>query len=148
MKTKTFDTKNTSTLKYCVCSRQKISEDNLGNSTIMENSRPEAPKRRRDEDKITKQTLFMKPPTQTNVIYETTDSENCNRRSVLERPLGNLKHICEYKNPSWVSMQDKEILPEGLEFQPGTRLAESLVKIPTQRLRFFYPVWTHDGLLF
>ena len=45
MKTETFDTKNTSTLKYCVCSRQKISEDNLGNSTIMENSRPEAPKK-------------------------------------------------------------------------------------------------------
>ena len=70
MKTETFDTKNTSTLKYCVCSRQKISEDNLGNSTIMENSRPEAPKRRRDEDKITKQTLFMKPPTQRTATEE------------------------------------------------------------------------------
>ena len=29
----------------------------------------------------------------------------------------------QYKNSVLVSMQDGEISPEGLEFQPGTRLA-------------------------
>ena len=36
-------------------------------------------------------------------------------------------------------MQDKEISHKVLEFQPGTRLAKSLVEIPTQRVRFAYP---------
>ena len=44
-------------------------------------------------------------------------------------------------------MQDKEILPEGLEFLPGTRLAESVVEIPTQRVRFsIIHGLSHDGL--
>ena len=39
-------------------------------------------------------------------------------------------------------MQDREISPSGLEFQPGTRQALSLVEIPTPRVRFPYPTWT------
>ena len=39
-------------------------------------------------------------------------------------------------------MWDREISPEGSEFLPGTRLAESLVEIPTPRVRFTYPIWT------
>ena len=39
------------------------------------------------------------------------------------------------------SMQDREISPEGQEFQPGTRLSSSLVEIPTSRVRFPYPAW-------
>ena len=35
-----------------------------------------------------------------------------------------------------------EISPEGLEFLPGTRLAESLDEIPTPRVRFPYLTWT------
>ena len=40
------------------------------------------------------------------------------------------------------SMKDREISPSGLEFQPGTRQASSLVEIPTPRVRFPYPTWT------
>ena len=47
-----------------------------------------------------------------------------------------------YKNPSWVSMQDREISPKGYEFQPGMRLAKPLVEIPTMRVTFPYPAWT------
>ena len=39
-------------------------------------------------------------------------------------------------------MYDREISPEGLEFQPGTRQALSLVKISTPQVRFPYPRWT------
>ena len=40
------------------------------------------------------------------------------------------------------SIQDREISPSELEFQPGTRQASSLVEIPTPRVRFPYPTWT------
>ena len=40
------------------------------------------------------------------------------------------------------SIYDRELSPEGLEFQPGTRQASSLVEIPTPRVRFTYPTWT------
>ena len=36
-------------------------------------------------------------------------------------------------------MQDREISSEGSEFLPGTKLAESLVEIPTLKVRFPYP---------
>ena len=52
----------------------------------------------------------------------------------------NLSTKEEYKNPSWVSMQNREISPEGEE--PGTRLAKFLVKIPTPRVKYLYPAWT------
>ena len=39
-------------------------------------------------------------------------------------------------------MKDREISPSGLEFQPGSRQASSLVEIPTPRVRFLYPTWT------
>ena len=39
-------------------------------------------------------------------------------------------------------MSDKEMSPEGSEFLPGTRIAESLVEIPTPRVRFSDPTWT------
>ena len=39
-------------------------------------------------------------------------------------------------------MQDWEISPEGLEFQPVTKHASSLVEIPPPRVRFPYPAWT------
>ena len=45
-------------------------------------------------------------------------------------------------------MQDREISSEGLEFQPGTRLAESVVEIPIPRVRFPYPAWTGSLVLF
>ena len=35
-----------------------------------------------------------------------------------------------------------KISSSGLEFQPGTRQASSLEKIPTPRVRFPYPTWT------
>ena len=57
---------------------------------------------------------------------------------VLDSLIGRFSAI-EYKNPSWMSMQDRELSPEGYEFQPGTRLAEYLVEIPTPRTRFPYP---------
>ena len=46
-------------------------------------------------------------------------------------------------------MQEREISPEGTKFLPGTRLAKSLVKIPTPRVRL--PILhglAHDGLFF
>ena len=55
----------------------------------------------------------------------------------------------DYKNPSWVSMQDREITPEGLEFQPGRGLPSPWMKLQPQGWDF--PILhglAHDGFFF
>lgn len=48
--------------------------------------------------------------------------------------------IREYKNPSCVSIQDRDVLPKGRNFNQ-TMLAETLIEVTTSRVRF-YPIWT------
>ena len=54
----------------------------------------------------------------------------------------------DYNNPPCVTLYDRLISPERSEFLPGTRLAESLLEIPTPRMRFTFLFYETEFVLF